>query len=81
MDFELNSLQGQVNKVQKDITAKKKAKESADAELAAKKELDAKVAALRPKVQEAEAAMRTKAGTIGNIVGPKVPISQTEVSA
>lgn len=79
MDFQLNRMQKESNAVQKEITAKKKAKENADAELEKKKELDAKVNDFRPKVAEKEAEMRAKAGTIGNIVGDKVPISQTEV--
>lgn len=76
--FELNGLSKEVNTIQKEITAKKKAKESADAELEKKKEVDAKIAEFRPQVQEKERLMKQKASTIGNIVGPKVPISQTE---
>ncbi|CAO1618982.1 unnamed protein product [Sympodiomycopsis kandeliae] len=77
-DFELNGLLKDTNAVQKEITAKKKAKESADAELEKKKVLDKKVADHRPVVLEKERLMREKAATIGNIVGPQVPISQTE---
>lgn len=80
LDFELNKLQKDVNAVQKEITVRKKAKENADAEMAKKKEIDAKVADLKPKVAEKEQEMRGKAGQIGNIVGDQVPISQTEVS-
>lgn len=76
--FELNSLLKEVNAVQKEITAKKKAKQSADEELEKKKDLDKKAADLRPEVLQKEKVMRAKAGTIGNIVGDKVPISQTE---
>lgn len=77
-DFELNQVLKDVNAVQKEITAKKKAKQDADEELARKKDLDKKAADLKPIVAEKEKLMRDKAGTIGNIVGPKVPISQTE---
>ncbi|PWN23116.1 serine-tRNA ligase [Microstroma glucosiphilum] len=77
-DFELNGLAKEINAVQKEITAKKRAKESADEELEKKKDLDKKAADLRPVVAEKERAMRAKAATIGNIVGPKVPLSQTE---
>ncbi|KAL9936736.1 hypothetical protein V8E36_004804 [Tilletia maclaganii] len=77
-DFQLNQLQRDINAVQKQITEKRKAKQSADEELAKKKDLDAHLVALRPTVAEKEAAMRAKAVTIGNIVGDKVPISQTE---
>ena len=55
-----------------------KRQEDADAELAQKKEQDAKIADFKPKVAEAEREMRLKAGTIGNIVGDKVPVSETE---
>ena len=78
LEFQLNTMQQEVNATQKAITAKKKAKEDADAELAKKKELDAKIIEFKPQVAEAERAMRAKAVTIGNIVGDKVPVSNTE---
>ena len=78
LEFQLNQMQQEVNAIQKVITTKKKAKEDADAELAQKKEQDAKIAEFKPKVAEAEREMRLKAGTIGNIVGDKVPVSETE---
>jgi len=78
IEFQLNQMQQEVNAIQKVITTKKKAKEDADAELAQKKEQDAKIAEFKPKVAEAEREMRLKAGTIGNIVGDKVPVSETE---
>ncbi|WFD33526.1 serine--tRNA ligase [Malassezia cuniculi] len=78
LEFQLNNLQAEVNATQKAITAKKKNKEDADEELARKKELDAKIIEFKPTVAAAEQAMRAKARTIGNIVGDKVPISQTE---
>ena len=74
LEFQLNTMQQEVNATQKAITAKKKAKEDADAELAKKKELDAKIVEFKPQVAEAERAMRAKAVTIGNIVGDKVPV-------
>ena len=78
LEFQLNQMQQEVNAIQKVITTKKKAKEDADAELAQKKEQDAKIADFKPKVAEAEREMRLKTGTIGNIVGDKVPVSETE---
>lgn len=78
LEFQLNQMQQEVNAIQKVITTKKKAKEDADAELAQKKEQDAKIADFKPKVAEAEREMRLKAGTIGNIVGDNVPVSETE---
>ena len=78
LEFQLNGMQQEVNATQKAITNKKKNKEDADAELARKKELDAKIIEFKPNVAAAEQKMRTKARTIANIVGDKVPISQTE---
>jgi len=43
MDFDTNALRKKVNEVQKEISAKKKAKEAADELVAAKKELDTQV--------------------------------------
>lgn len=78
LDFQLNQLQKEANAVQKDITARRKAKENADEVMEKKKGIDQKIADLKPRVQESEQKMRTKAGTIGNIVGDMVPISMTE---
>lgn len=64
----------------KAIGEKMKKKENADEEKAHKAKLDADFAALKPKVALAEETMKKKAGTIGNIVGDKVPISDNEVS-
>lgn len=81
LTFQLSQMQREINAAQKEITAKRKAKEDATAELDKKKQLDAQAAALKPKVDEKEKEMRGKAGRIGNIVGDMVPISQTEVSS
>ncbi|TDL19478.1 serine-tRNA ligase [Rickenella mellea] len=78
LDFEANQYSKDINAVQKEIAAKKKAKENADELLAKKKDLDAKKEAKLKESKVHEAAMRTKAGTIGNIVGKSVPVSQTE---
>ncbi|KAG5644683.1 hypothetical protein DXG03_007983 [Asterophora parasitica] len=78
MDFDTNALRKKVNEVQKQIAAKKKAKESADELVSAKKAIDAEVEARKKQAKEFEIKMRQKAGTIGNIVGPNAPVSQTE---
>ncbi|KAF8532040.1 serine-tRNA ligase [Gautieria morchelliformis] len=78
LDFELNGLNKEANALQKQIAAKKKAKESADDVLEAKKALGEKIEETRKQAKEAEHLMRTKAGTIGNLVGKSVPVSQTE---
>jgi len=78
MDFEANQMSKQTNAIQKDITAKKKAKENADELIAGKAKLDAEIAAQRKKVAEAEVAMRQKAATVGNLVYKAVPVSDDE---
>jgi len=44
-----------------------------------KKQIDAAVEAKTKETKEFEIVMRSKASTVGNIVGKNVPISQTEV--
>ncbi|KAF8878809.1 hypothetical protein CPB84DRAFT_1817478 [Gymnopilus junonius] len=78
MDFDTNALRKKVNEVQKEISAKKKAKEPADDLVAAKKEIDAQVEAKKKESKEFEVLMRQKASTVGNIVGKNVPVSLTE---
>ncbi|RPD61694.1 serine-tRNA ligase [Lentinus tigrinus ALCF2SS1-7] len=78
LDFEANNLAKSVNSVQKEIAAKKKAKENADELVAKKKDIDAQVAAKRAEAKELEAKMRQKASTAGNIVGKDVPVSMNE---
>ncbi|KAG6889955.1 hypothetical protein C0995_013482, partial [Termitomyces sp. Mi166 len=78
VDFDTNALRKKVNEVQKQIAAKKKAKEPADELVAEKKAIDAEVEAKKKEAKEFEGRMRQKAGTIGNIVGPNVPVSLTE---
>ncbi|KAF8958967.1 hypothetical protein BDZ97DRAFT_1667771 [Flammula alnicola] len=78
MDYDTNALRKKVNEVQKEISAKKKAKELADDLVAAKKEIDAQVEAKKKEAKEFEIVMRQRASTVGNIVGKAVPISLTE---
>ncbi|CAE6446922.1 unnamed protein product [Rhizoctonia solani] len=77
--FEANQVKKQVNAVQKEITAKRKAKEPFDEFLEQKNKLEAQVAEMEKAVDEEERVMRAKAATIGNLVNKGVPISQTEV--
>ncbi|KAG8942945.1 Cytosolic seryl-tRNA synthetase, partial [Tulasnella sp. 408] len=63
---------------QADGEAATQAKEDASELLTQKGALDAQIASQKKAVVEAEAAMRAKCLTIGNIVGSKVPVSQTE---
>jgi seryl-tRNA synthetase len=78
MDYDTNTLRKKVNEVQKEISAKKKAKQSADDLVAAKKEIDAQVEEKKKEAREFEIKMRQKACTVGNIVGKNVPVSLTE---
>ncbi|KAF8647341.1 hypothetical protein AX16_006803 [Volvariella volvacea WC 439] len=78
MDFEINGLRKKVNEVQKQISAKKKAKEAADDLVAEKKDIDAQVEVKKKEAKEFEVKMRAKAATVGNIVGQHVPTSLTE---
>ncbi|UZJ52346.1 hypothetical protein CBS101457_001666 [Exobasidium rhododendri] len=78
LDFKLNGLQKDSNVVQKEITTRRKAKENADDLMSKKAAIDKEIGEIKPQSVAAEAKMRTKAREIGNIVGDKVPISQTE---
>ncbi|KAH8112364.1 seryl-tRNA synthetase [Phellopilus nigrolimitatus] len=75
---EVNQLSKDINAVQKNIGAKKKAKENADELVAQKKELDALKEKRLKESKEHEITMRVKASTVGNIVGKSVPVSLTE---
>ena len=57
----------------------KQAKEPADDLVADKKKVDAEIEAKKKEARDFEISMRTKAGTVGNYVGEKVPVSMTEV--
>jgi len=74
----LNGLNKETNGLQKQIAAKKKAKENADEVLEEKKVLTEKIEETRKRAKETEQKMRTTAGNIGNIVGKGAPVSQTE---
>lgn len=76
--FAVDQTAKEINGIQKEITAKKKAKEDASELLAKKAAADKSVAEARVRVNEKEAEMRAKAGMIGNIVDKACPISQTE---
>ncbi|KAL9709296.1 Cytosolic seryl-tRNA synthetase [Leucoagaricus gongylophorus] len=78
MDYDINIMRKKVNEIQKQISTKKKAKEPADDLVTEKKQIDAAVEAKKKEAKEFEIAMRSKASTVGNIVGKNVPTSQTE---
>ncbi|GAA6028192.1 hypothetical protein JCM8097_006906 [Rhodosporidiobolus ruineniae] len=76
--FDTQQLQKEVNKLQKEIGMKMKAKEDASELKEKKVNLDKQIASLGAKAAEQENAMRKKANTIGNIVHESVPVSNTE---
>jgi len=78
LDFETNRMNKENNALQKELVAKKKAKESVDDILEQKKEVGVKIDDLKRRSKETEQRMRAKAANIGNIVGKSVPVSQTE---
>ncbi|KAJ2498482.1 Cytosolic seryl-tRNA synthetase [Coemansia sp. RSA 1972] len=76
--YSLDQLNREINKIQKEIGMKAKAKEDASELKAQKKVLDDKKKQLGEDEKEAEAAMLAKVGTVGNIVHDSVPVSATE---
>lgn len=78
LSFELNGQQQQINAINKEIGLKKKAKLDADDLLATRKQIEEKSAELRKAVADADQAWHVKLIAIGNLVGPAVPVSNTE---
>lgn len=68
-----------INAVQKQIGAKKKAKESAGDLLAEKAELEKEKKALTELAGEKEIKLNKKLNAIGNIVHDSVPVNTNEV--
>ncbi|KAK9453680.1 hypothetical protein V1511DRAFT_504177 [Dipodascopsis uninucleata] len=77
--FDLDELNKEQNKVQKEIGLKFKAKEDASELLKKKDDLVAKKAELTAKEIEADSQLRQKVNTVGNIVHDSVPVSLDEV--
>ncbi|KKA25957.1 hypothetical protein TD95_002149 [Thielaviopsis punctulata] len=67
-----------INAVQKEIGAKKKAKENADELLQQKIALEKEKKDLLTAAEEKQTVLRNKAKTVGNIVHSSVPVSMTE---
>lgn len=78
LDFETNQISKKINAKQKEITAKKKAKESADSLVAEKTALDAEKAQAVKTADDAREALRIKAAGVGNLVYKEVPVSMNE---
>jgi seryl-tRNA synthetase len=78
--FQQGEINKKLNAVQKDITAKKKAKEDAAELIAQKTALDKDKAEQQKVANDAEAALRAKVSGIGNLLHKDVPVSNDEVS-
>ena len=77
--YAASQIGSKINEIQKEIGKKKKAKESADAELEQKANLERDKVAKEKEADEKLQNLRLKAKTIGNYVHDSVPISNDEV--
>jgi seryl-tRNA synthetase len=77
--YAATQLNGKINEVQKQIGAKKKAKENADDLMTQKLELEKEKKALIDSAAEKDVALKKKINTIGNIVHDSVPVNNNEV--
>jgi seryl-tRNA synthetase len=79
-NYELSQIRTRINDVQKQIGAKKKAKEDANDLLKRKAELEKEMDECDKLVKEKELQLQKKLKTIGNIVHDSVPVENNEVS-
>ncbi|KAL6849730.1 Cytosolic seryl-tRNA synthetase [Amphichorda felina] len=77
-NYAATQLNTKINDVQKQIGARKKAKENADEFLQQKIELEREKKALTESAAEKDAALKAKVKSVGNIVHHTVPISNSE---
>jgi seryl-tRNA synthetase len=77
-NYSASQLNSTINDVQKQIGAKKKAKENADDLLQKKIELEKQKKELLDSAAEKDAALKAKVRTVGNLVDPSVPVSNDE---
>ncbi|KAK9449914.1 uncharacterized protein V1518DRAFT_415052 [Limtongia smithiae] len=78
--FDLDELNKQQNKIQKEIGLKYKAKEDASELLKQKEELATKKAELIELEKTTETGMRAKVNNVGNLVHESVPVSMDEAN-
>ncbi|KJZ70811.1 Serine--tRNA ligase [Hirsutella minnesotensis 3608] len=76
--YSATRMSSKINEVQKQIGAKKKAKENADELLQQKVDLEKEKKSLVDSAAEKEALLKAKIRTIGNIVHDSVPVSDNE---
>ena len=72
-------MNSKINDIQKQIGAKKKAKENADDLMKQKIDLDKEKKALIESAAEKEVILKKKVSTVGNIVHESVPVNNNEV--
>jgi seryl-tRNA synthetase len=77
-NYSATQVGSEINNVQKQIGAKKKAKENADELLQQKIELEKQKKALAESAAEKELQLRAKVKTVGNYVHDSVPVSDNE---
>jgi seryl-tRNA synthetase len=77
-NYSASQISGKINEVQKQIGAKKKAKENADDLLKQKIDLEKEKKAMAESAAEKEALLKAKIRTVGNIVHESVPTSDNE---
>ncbi|KHN95433.1 Seryl-tRNA synthetase, class IIa [Metarhizium album ARSEF 1941] len=76
--YSATQVNSKINDIQKQIGAKKKAKENADELLKQKAELEREKKALVESAAEKDALLRAKIKTVGNYVHDSVPVSNNE---
>ena len=79
--YSATQINTKINEIQKQIGAKKKAKENADDLMAQKVELEKEKKGLNESAAEKDVILRNKIRTIGNIVHDSVPVNNDEVCA
>jgi seryl-tRNA synthetase len=77
--YSVSQINTKINDTQKQIGAKKKAKENADDLLKQKIDLEKEKKELVESAAAKDVTLRKKIGTIGNIVHDSVPINDNEV--
>lgn len=77
--YSVSQTNTRINEIQKQIGAKKKAKEDADDLLKQKVELEKEKKGLIESAAAKDVILKKKIGTIGNIVHDSVPLNDNEV--
>jgi seryl-tRNA synthetase len=77
--YSATQINSKINDIQKQIGAKKKAKENADDLMKQKVELEKEKKTLIDSAAEKDVALKAKVSTIGNIVHDSVPVNNNEV--